>query len=153
MRPIPPGSSATVHLKVSADMTVHFDELGRLHPVYATYSMARHFEEAGRKLLLPYLEEGEDALGSELSVRHTASALPGMRVSVTASLDRVEGRKLFCTLRAVSELGDELGTGHTVQVVLPRARIEAGFEALRARWQVAATPPSDEMPDPARRGG
>lgn len=134
MRPIPAGFTQTLTVTVTDAMTVDFGELGRVHPVYATYWMAKHFEEAGRKIILPFLEEGEGGIGSEVQVTHTASALPGMTVTVTASFERQEARRIYATMRAVNSLGDEIGTGTTTQVVLPQARIDANFEALRERW-------------------
>lgn len=134
MRNIPEGFTQTLTVTVTDDMTVHFGELGRLHPVYATYWMAKHFEEAGRKIILPFLEDGEGGIGSQVDVTHTASALPGMTVTVTATFDRLEGRRVHATMRAVNELGDDIGHGSTTQVVLPQARIDAGFDDLRRRW-------------------
>ncbi|WP_019586416.1 thioesterase family protein [Deinococcus apachensis] len=134
MRPIPPGFTQTLTVLVTDEMTVNFGELGAVHPVYATYWMARHFEEAGRKIILPFLEDGEGGIGTEVQVTHTASALPGMTVTVTATFERMEGRRLLCSLRAVSELGDEIGHGTTGQMALPQARIDANFERLRQRW-------------------
>ncbi|MBB6098201.1 putative thioesterase [Deinobacterium chartae] len=135
MRPIPQGYQATLEVLVTPEMTVHFEELGRLHPVYATYWMAKHFEEAGRKIILPFLEEGENGLGSAVSVDHRASALPGMRVTITATLERVEGRRIYASMTAVNELGDLIGTGSTVQVALPQERIDRGFRDLEARFR------------------
>ncbi|KEF34944.1 MULTISPECIES: thioesterase family protein [Deinococcus] len=135
MRPIPPGFTQTLTVLVTDDMTVQFAELGAVHPVYATYWLARHFEEAGRKIILPFLEDGEGGIGTEVQVTHTASALPGMTVTVTATFQRMEGRRIICDLRAVSELGDEIGHGTTTQMVLPQAKIDANFAALRDRWQ------------------
>lgn len=135
MRPIPPGFTQTLRVTVTGEMTVQFGELGAVHPVYATYWLARHFEEAGRKIILPFLEDGEGGIGTDVQVAHTASALPGMTVTVTATFERMEGRRILCTLRAVSELGDEIGHGTTGQMALPQARIDAGFERLRARWR------------------
>jgi len=135
MRPIPPGFTQTLTVLVTDEMTVQFQELGAVHPVYATYWLARHFEEAGRKVLLPFLEDGEGGIGTQVNVTHTASALPGMTVTVTATFTRMEGRRMVCELRAVSELGDEIGHGTTTQMVLPQARIDANFEALRERWR------------------
>ena len=134
MRPIPSGFTQTLTVRVTDEMTVQFGELGAVHPVYATYWMARHFEEAGRKIILPFLGDGEGGLGTEVQVTHTASALPGMTVTVTATFERMEGRHVVCRMRAVSELGDEIGHGTTGQMALPQARIDAGFGALRARW-------------------
>lgn len=137
MKPIPLAFSQTLSVLVTSEMTVRFDELGPLHPVYATYWMAKHFEEAGRKVILPFLEPGEGGLGSEVSVQHLSSAVPGMRLTVTAVFERQEGRRVHADLRAESELGDLIGSGHTVQVVLPQERIDANFAALRRRLDEA----------------
>lgn len=134
MQPIPEGFTQTLTFTVTEAMTVHFEELGKLHPVYATYWMGKHFEEAGRKIILPFLEAGEGGIGSALEVNHTASALPGMQVTVTATFERQEGRRIYATMRAVNELGDEIGTGRTTQVVLPQERIDLGFASLGERW-------------------
>lgn len=134
MQAIPEGFTQTLSVTVTDDMTVNFGELGRLHPVYATYWMARHFEEAGRKIILPFLEDGEGGIGTQVDVTHTASALPGMRVTVTATFERQEGRRVIARMVAVNELGDEIGHGTTTQLVLPQARIDANFDTLRQRW-------------------
>ncbi|ANE44381.1 thioesterase family protein [Deinococcus puniceus] len=134
MRPIPPGFSQTLTVLITDAMTVQFEELGAVHPVYATYWMARHFEEAGRKIILPFLEEGEGGIGTQVDVQHTASALPGMTVTITATFERMEGRRVVCRMEAANALGDPIGTGTTTQMALPQTRIDANFEALRVRW-------------------
>ncbi|MBZ9750869.1 thioesterase family protein [Deinococcus sp. HMF7604] len=134
MRPIPAGFIQTLTVRVTSEMTVDFGELGRVHPVYATYWMAKHFEEAGRKIILPFLEDGEGGIGMQVEVVHTASALPGMTVTVTATFQRQEGRRIYASMVAVNELGDEIGRGTSLQAVLPQERIDAGFEGLRERW-------------------
>jgi fluoroacetyl-CoA thioesterase len=125
---------ATLEITVTDAMTVDFAELGKLHPVYATYWMAKHFEEASRKLVLPHLEPEEEGIGSAVNVQHTASALVGMRVTITANFQSLEGRKVVCALRAINQLGDQIGYGSTEQFVLPRERIESGFASLEQRW-------------------
>ena len=137
MRPISPGFSQTLTVQVTDAMTVQFEELGAVHPVYATYWMARHFEEAGRKIILPFLEEGEGGIGTQVDVQHTASALPGMTVTITATFERMEGRRVVCRMGATNALGDPIGTGTTTQMALPQTRIDANFEGLRARWAAA----------------
>lgn len=135
MRPVAIGEQAMLEVLVTPEMTVKFGELGELHPVYATYELARHFEEVGRKLLLPHLEDGEDGLGTALNVRHLRSALPGMRVTLTATVQRAEGRRLTVEVQAVSELGDVVATGSTEQYVSSSERIRAGFDELEERWK------------------
>lgn len=123
MQAIPAGHTETLTITVTDDMTVNFTELGPLHPVYSTYSLAKHFEEAGRKLLLPFLEEGEDSIGMQVEVFHTDSALPGMQVTVTATLQEVDRRRVVCALRAVNSLGDDIGHGTASQLALPAEKI------------------------------
>ncbi|MDQ3460302.1 MAG: thioesterase family protein [Deinococcota bacterium] len=136
MKPIPEGFEASFSLRVTDEMTVDFEEMGRLHPVYATYWLAKHMELVSRKVILPFLEAEEEGIGFEVQVTHLASALPGMRVTVSARHLRSEGKRIYSSCEAVSELGDRIGTGTTTQVVLPRATLEAGFEGLRRRWQM-----------------
>jgi fluoroacetyl-CoA thioesterase len=128
LRPIPEGYEARLGVVVTHEMTVEFGELGALHPVYATYWMAKHMEEAGRKLILEVLDDDEDGVGSALSVRHLAPALPGMRIEVIARHIRTEANRIFAECRAIDAEGEVIGEGTTEQVVLPAAQIRARFE-------------------------
>lgn len=124
MRPVL-GESATLEVVVTDDMTVDFSELGRVHPVYATYTMAKHFEEAGRKLLLRHIDDGEDGLGRSVTVEHLAPSWVGDRLTIEARCTDVDGNRLTCECRATDGDGREIGRGSTVQVVLPRDRLDA----------------------------
>ena len=124
MVPIPLGEAAVLDVVVTPQLTVRFDELGPVHPVYATYSMAKHFEEAGRKLLLRHLEPGEAGIGRSVSVEHLAPAWVGDAVRVTATCVGTDRNRLTCECRAVDAHGRELGRGTTVQVVLPEEVLE-----------------------------
>jgi predicted thioesterase len=125
VRPIPGGAAAALEVTVTAEMTVHFDTLGPVHPVYATYRMAQHFEEAGRMLLLPHLEDGEAAVGRAVSVEHLAPARVGDRVRIEAVCSDVTGNRITCTCRATDDDGRPLGSGSTVQVVLAEQELRA----------------------------
>ena len=146
MVPVPVGAAATLDVVVTLAMTVDFDELGPVHPVYATYTMAKHFEEAGRKLLLRHLEPGEAGIGRSVSVEHLGPSWVGDTVRVTARCVELRGNRLTCACVATDAGGRELGRGSTVQVVLPQTALEAriGEAARRARQDhqpEAADPP------------
>jgi fluoroacetyl-CoA thioesterase len=126
MRPIADDAWTRLEIVVTPEMTVRFGRLGPVHPVYATYRMAQDFEEAGRAMLLPFLEPGEDAVGAAVSVEHLAPAGVGTTVLIEARCAAVAGNRVTCECRAVDADGRELGRGSTVQVVLPE-------EVLRAR--------------------
>jgi predicted thioesterase len=135
MIPIPVGETAVLEVVVTDGHTVDFDEMGRVHPVYATYTMAKHFEEAGRKLLVPHLEPGEAGIGRSVSVEHLAPSWVGDALTVTARCVDVTGTRLTCEVEAVDSYGRRLGHGTTVQSILPAAVLEArtGDEARLAR--------------------
>lgn len=135
MRPIPPGYQASFTTRVTPEMLVDFEELGAVHPVYATYWLAKHMELVGRKIILPFLEEGEEGIGYAVAVRHLAPALLGMRVRVTGEHAGTEGNRVFVRCRAEHELGDLIGEGETVQVILPQWKLDERFAALQRRWQ------------------
>ncbi|SNS41233.1 Thioesterase superfamily [Geodermatophilus pulveris] len=131
---VPVGAAAELVVVVTQEMTVHFDELGPVHPVYATYTMAKHFEEAGRKLLLRHLAPGEAGIGRSVSVDHLGPSWVGDTVRVTARCVEARGNRLTCACVATDAAGRELGRGSTVQVVLPEAELAARIgEGARRR--------------------
>lgn len=125
MLPIPVGTTAVLDVVVTESHTVDFAEMGRVHPVYATYTMAQHFEEAGRKLLVPHLEDGEAGIGTAVTVEHLAPSWVGDALRVTATCVDVRDGRLTVECRATDSYGRELGRGTTVQAVLPAEVIEA----------------------------
>ena len=125
MIPIPVGETAVLEVVVTPEHTVDFDEMGRVHPVYATYTMAKHFEEAGRKLLVLHLEAGEAGIGRSVSVEHLAPSWVGDELRVTARCVDVTGNRLTCAVAATDSYGRRLGHGTTVQTILPEAVLAA----------------------------
>lgn len=124
MRPIPHGYEARLTVVVTEAMTVDFDELGRVHPVYATYWLCKHMEETGRKIILPFLEAGEEGIGSAVSARHLAPAVVGQRIEVVAKHVGTERNRVTVHCRATNAAGAPVGEGETEQTILPRRRIE-----------------------------
>lgn len=133
MHSIPAGTTATFDFVVTDEMTVDFEELGKGHQVYATYWMAKHLELVGRKLLVPHLQPNEEAIGYSVSVRHLRPAVPGTKLRVLGTLDRVEGNRIFTNCSVDDQWGERIGEGETIQVVLPEAEIVARFSRLRER--------------------
>jgi len=129
LRPIPEGYEARLAVVVTEEMTVDFGELGRVHPVYATYCLCKHMEEAGRKIILPFLDDEEEGIGSAVSVRHLAPAVVGQRIEVVAQHRGTERNRVTVRCRATNAAGELIGAGETEQTILPRKRIE---ELIRA---------------------
>jgi predicted thioesterase len=126
-----PGRSAEVQITVTDGMVARFDELGLVHPVYSTWMMAKHMEEASRKVILPFLEDDEEAVGHAIDVVHLAPTAVGDPVRVRAVLDRIEARRIHCKLEAFNQR-ERIGEGHNVQVVLSRRQLQEKLREIRA---------------------
>lgn len=115
-------SSAEIEFDVTSAMTATLD--GRdIHPVYSTFWLAYHAEVAARRAIEPYFDDGENAVGGELSLRHEAMAAVGDRVRVRAVVTEVTDRKIVCSIEAFSQWR-RIATGHQVQIVLPQHHID-----------------------------
>jgi predicted thioesterase len=126
-----PGTVGEVRITVTDTMVARFDELGSVHPVYSTWMMVKHLEEAGRKVILPFLEDGEDALGHAIDIVHLAPTPVGMCVVARAILERAEGRRIYCRLEAFNAT-ELIGRGHSIQVVVSRAWLQERFREIGA---------------------
>lgn len=127
MKPgLAPGVTTEVEIDVTPEMAPDYG--GKIvHPVYSTWSMIHHMEMAGRKIILPFLDEHEEAVGTHVSAEHTAPARIGRRVRIVAEIEGVRGNKVTCRMTAYC--GPRvLGHGKTVQAVLKKERLEALFE-------------------------
>jgi len=96
--------------------------------VLATAYMVVMMEGACTKLLRPHLDENEGSLGIAVNVTHLAATLPGQTVTVTATIEKVEGRKV--TFHVVAHDGlDKIGEGTHQRAIVPWDRFKAGVEA------------------------
>jgi len=127
-----PGAEAAVTITVTPEMVATFEELGPVHPLYATWSMVRHLELACRKIILPYLEPGEDAVGHSISIAHLAPTGIGERVTARARLIEIDGRRIVCAVEASNE-HERIGEGTQVQMLVSKDRLASRIEQLRRR--------------------
>jgi len=125
------GAEGHVTVTVTDDMVARFEELGLVHSVYSTWFMVKHMELAARKVILPFLEPDEDAVGHAVSVTHLAPTPVGATVTARARLSRIDGNQIICAVEAHSG-GVKIGEGTTVQVVLPAAVLRERFRAIGA---------------------
>jgi predicted thioesterase len=122
-----PGVSKVRRIIVDSDRTVAF--MGEQGRVYATPELCRDIEHTCREALLDHVSPEEDSVGIEIMVRHSAPTLPGMEVSISATVTNVEGRKVSFDVVATDEL-EPIGTGKHVRFIVDR---EKTYERLRAK--------------------
>lgn len=122
-----PGISKLKQIVVDRDRTISF--MGEEGRVYGTPELGRDIEHACRDLLLEYTEPGEDSVGIEIALTHTAATLPGMRVEINATVTAIDGRKVTFAVSAKDEL-EPIGEATHVRFVVDKQKT---YERLRAK--------------------
>ncbi len=115
--------------KVVTDLeTAKFDS-GEVHPVYATFALAKDAEWVCRLFVIDMKEEDEEGIGTALQIDHQSPAKIGETVEFTAVLDEVKGSSVKCSF--VAKVGERIiATGSTGQKILKISRIEQIFASL-----------------------
>ena len=104
-------------------------ESGQVHPVYATFSLARDAEWACRLFVLEMKEEDEEGIGTMITVEHISPAIIGSKVTFEATVKSIGGNEIICTYEA--RVGSRLiAKGEQGQKVLKKEKIERLFSSL-----------------------
>src|SRR5271166_2598977 len=99
-----------------------------LPEVFATPMMVLAMENAALNAIKAYLEPGESAVGTEVSIKHLAATPVGHRVDATAVVTKVDGRHVEFDVSARDET-EEIGRGTHGRVVIERARMDRKLAA------------------------
>jgi fluoroacetyl-CoA thioesterase len=113
---ITPGLRGEAGLLVSEEHTAPRVGSGAIH-VLATPVMINVIEAAALAAVERLLPAGHQSLGTVLNVRHIAATPVGMRVTATATVQRVEGRTIYFTVEARDER-ELIGDGTHERVVV-----------------------------------
>lgn len=138
MRPIPVDYSTTFELTVTSQMTVDFEQTGRLsklHGIYATHYLIKHLEFVSRKLIAPYLEADEEGMIIEVQVKHLAATLPGMKIRFGAQHLTTKQHFIYLSCEAHNILGDKIAEAHTTQIIMKKQALHDSFMNLKHRWE------------------
>jgi fluoroacetyl-CoA thioesterase len=98
-----------------------------LHPVCATFALARDFEYSSRLFFLEMKEDDEEGVGTYLSIIHNSPAFVGEEIVFTATVIKIHGNELTCSIEA--RAGDRIiATGNTGQKMLKRDKLDRIFK-------------------------
>jgi len=123
------GDVEVYHTTVTPDKLAQFDA-GLVHPVYSTFALAKDAEWACRLFVLNMKEEGEEGIGSFVSVNHVAPAPLGSAVEIRATLQEVTGNKIVCSYQAFC--GERLiAEGSQTQKIINKTKFDALIESLK----------------------
>ena len=73
--------------------------------VFATPMMIALMEKTACNSVIPYLDEGDGSVGTELNIKHVAATPIGMTVTCESELIEVDGRRLVFKVEAYDEVG------------------------------------------------
>lgn len=121
------GTSETRTITVDADRTIDF--MGEDARVYATPSLVRDIEHTCRDLIFSRVPEGQDSVGTIVSIAHIAPTLLGMEVTVTATVSEIDGRKVVFEVEAKDTL-DAICKGRHERFIVD---VDKTQERLRAK--------------------
>lgn len=124
-----PGCEERMTITVTDDMVPSFGGQ-MIHPTLSTVTMIYYMEWVGRKVILPFLEEGEEGVGASINVKHRAPAPVGKQVQFIAKVTEVTQSKVVCNVIAEHDRAI-VGEAEFTQVILPKERIRENIERMR----------------------
>ncbi|MDY6260445.1 MAG: thioesterase family protein [Bacteroidales bacterium] len=93
-------------------------------PVLATPAMTALMENAAMLAVSDSLPEGCTTVGGHISTSHLKPSRVGAQVSATATLDKIDGRKLYFTVKAHDD-DTLIGEGSHLRFIVERDRFMA----------------------------
>jgi len=124
------GDRATRTLTVNRDQTIGF--MGEEGRVYATPALVADIEYTCRDLIFERTAEGEDSVGTNVSIDHKAPTLMGMEVTITVTVSELAGPKVVLDVSAHDPL-DEICSGQHTRFIVNVEKTQARLKAKAAR--------------------
>jgi fluoroacetyl-CoA thioesterase len=122
-----PGLTHTNRIKVDRDRTIGF--MGDEGRVYSTPNMVEDIEYTCHAFLMDHLDEGENTVGTNVSVDHMGATVEGDSVEITITVVGVDGRAVSMEATVKDSL-EEVGRGKHNRFVVDVAKT---FERLQAK--------------------
>ena len=102
------GVTVTQKITIDRERTIGF--MGDEGRVYSTPSMVRDIEYICHELLNEHLDEGENSVGTHVSVDHIGATVEGDEVEVSVAITAIEGRAVSFEATVKDSL-EEVGRG------------------------------------------
>jgi predicted thioesterase len=97
-----------------------------VHPVCATFTLAKEIEWSTRQFVLEMRDHNEEGIGTHITIDHKGPAFVGEEIIFTAQVEALQGNELICSYEA--KVGERLiATGKTGQKILKREKISRLF--------------------------
>lgn len=122
------GKTATVTTTVTDKNTAKAVGSGNLD-VFATPMMIALMEQAACECLADALEPGQSSVGTQINVAHKAATPLGAKVTATATIENIDGRKISFMVTA-HDGTNEIGNGTHERFLVDVARFMTKLEQV-----------------------
>jgi fluoroacetyl-CoA thioesterase len=136
MRSIPIGAKGSFEAVVRREDLASTFKDASLPPVLSTPVMIKFMENAALRAIAPYLDAGETAVGTEVSVRHIAATPVGHKVRAEAEVTAVDGTRVSFSVRA-TDFEHDIGEGVHERRVVDRVRITRHVAEMEAKYSAS----------------
>jgi predicted thioesterase len=117
-----PGLTGTTEILVGTRDTAPHIGSGKIK-VLATPVMVSLMEEAALNAAEGFMPPGHQTVGTRLDITHTAATPVGLRVTATAELTRIDGRRLTFRVWAQDER-EKIGEGTHERIIVDVSRFD-----------------------------
>lgn len=121
------GVETTRRIGIGRDRTIDF--MGEEGRVYATPFLVRDIEATCRDLLLEHSDAGEDSVGANVNITHSAPTLMDMWVDLSVRIAAVDGRRVRFEITGRDAI-DEICKGEHTRFVVDTGKT---IERLKAK--------------------
>jgi len=101
-----------------------------VHPVYATFALARDVEWTSRLFVVEMRDADEEGIGTYVSVNHLASALVGEEICIHSTIKKIIGNEIICHYE-VHVKDRKIAEGSTGQKIIKKEKIKEIFEKIK----------------------
>lgn len=126
------GAQADSIVLIDAARTIDF--LGDQLRIYATPELVRDIELTCLNFLTPYLAPGEGSVGTEVQIKHSGATLLGMKVHISATVERIDRRSISFSVVASDGVEEICRGSHArfiVDVEKLRTKVAGKAEQVR----------------------
>lgn len=126
---IAPGLVGEKEVLVSEALTARHLGSGKV-AVLATPAMIMLMEQTALEVIEPYLEPGQQTVGTHVDVQHLAATPEGMSVRIRVELQQVDGRRLTYHVEAF-DAREKIAEGTHERAIINLERFEQKLNAKR----------------------
>jgi len=105
--------------------------------VFSTPELVRFMEICALEGVRPFLQPGQESVGTRVDIKHLAATPVGMTVTARCTLVTIDRRRLSFTFEVQDEL-DKIAEGTHDRFVVERDKQQRRLQEKLARWKAGA---------------